>query len=156
MVISTGMTLPRWDSVAALYCLQKSMMLTPCGPSAVPTGGAGVACPACSWTFTKAAIFFLGGMPLPRCSVSLRSRLPDVRATRRSDHGRHVGTLVASDTRSRGELTRHLGELGVFIYPPAARPPDVATSRLYPSTGLQPRRRGKQDQTTACQERHGQ
>jgi len=38
MVISTGMTLPRWDSVAALYCLQKSMMLTPCGPRAVPTG----------------------------------------------------------------------------------------------------------------------
>ncbi len=28
--ISTGITLPRCDSVAALYCLQKSMMLTPC------------------------------------------------------------------------------------------------------------------------------
>src|SRR5436190_497234 len=57
------MTLPRWDSVAALYCLQKSMMLTPCGPSAVPTGGAGVAAPACSCTLTTAAtFFFLGGM----------------------------------------------------------------------------------------------
>ena len=55
--------LPRWDSVAALYCLQKSMMLTPCGPSAVPTGGAGVAAPACSCTLTTAAtFFFLGGM----------------------------------------------------------------------------------------------
>src|SRR5690606_17661713 len=62
MVISTGTTLPRWDSVAALYCLQKSMMLTPCGPSAVPTGGAGVAAPAWSCTLTSAAIFFLGGM----------------------------------------------------------------------------------------------
>src|ERR671923_2464135 len=62
MEISTGMMLPRWLSVAALYCLQKSMMLTPCGPSAVPTGGAGVAWPACSWTLTIAAIFFLGGM----------------------------------------------------------------------------------------------
>src|ERR1700721_3406827 len=39
------------------------MMLTPCGPSAVPTGGAGVAAPACSCTLTTAAIFFfLGGM----------------------------------------------------------------------------------------------
>ena len=28
--ISTGTTLPRWLSVAALYCLQNSMMLTPC------------------------------------------------------------------------------------------------------------------------------
>src|SRR5690606_14219111 len=62
MVISTGMMLPRWPSVAALYCLTKSMMLTPCGPRAVPTGGAGVACPAGSWTLTRAAIFFFGGM----------------------------------------------------------------------------------------------
>src|SRR3954452_13670719 len=62
MVISTGITLPRMDSVWALYALQKSMMLTPCGPSAVPTGGAGVAAPAWSCTFTRAAIFFLGGI----------------------------------------------------------------------------------------------
>src|SRR5712691_11788900 len=41
--ISTGMMLPACDSVAALYCRTKSMMLSPCGPSAVPTGGAGVA-----------------------------------------------------------------------------------------------------------------
>src|SRR5690349_12838698 len=39
------------------------MMLTPCGPRAVPTGGAGVAEPACSCTLTSAAIFFLGGIP---------------------------------------------------------------------------------------------
>src|SRR5450756_3024631 len=38
--ISTGMMLPRWASVAALYCLTKSMMFTPCGPRAVPTGAA--------------------------------------------------------------------------------------------------------------------
>src|SRR5689334_24379775 len=70
MVISTGMTLPRMASVWALYALQKSMMLTPCGPSAVPTGGAGLAAPACSCTLTSAAIFFLGGIP---CSL-FRSR----------------------------------------------------------------------------------
>src|SRR5918994_4991712 len=46
---------PRWASVAALYALQKSMMATPCGPRAVPTGGAGVACPAGIWIFTTAA-----------------------------------------------------------------------------------------------------
>src|SRR4029079_13620852 len=56
------MTFPRMDSVCALYALQKSMMLTPCGPRAVPTGGAGVAAPACSCTLTRAATFFLGGM----------------------------------------------------------------------------------------------
>src|SRR5215813_4321980 len=55
------MMLPRWDSVAALYCLTKSMMFTPCGPSAVPTGGAGVAAPAFSCTLTTAAIFFFLG-----------------------------------------------------------------------------------------------
>src|SRR4029450_6053480 len=46
MVISTGTTLPAWAWVAALYCLQKSMMFTAWGPRAVPTGGAGVAWPA--------------------------------------------------------------------------------------------------------------
>src|SRR5215213_5874290 len=38
------------------------MMLTPWGPRAVPTGGAGVAAPALSCTLTSAAIFFFGGM----------------------------------------------------------------------------------------------
>src|SRR6201996_4526491 len=60
------MMLPRWASVAALYCFTKSMMLTPCGPRAVPTGGAGVAAPAGSCTLTMALTFFLrGGMNLP-------------------------------------------------------------------------------------------
>src|SRR6476469_5064942 len=58
------MTFPRMDSVWALYALQNSMMFTPCGPRAVPTGGAGVAAPAWSCTLTKAAIFFFGGMLL--------------------------------------------------------------------------------------------
>src|SRR6478609_2732023 len=58
------MTFPRMDSVWALYALQNSMMFTPCGPRAVPTGGAGVAAPAWSCTLTRAATFFLGGIPL--------------------------------------------------------------------------------------------
>src|SRR5439155_13077715 len=58
-VISTGTIVPRWDSVWALYILQKSMMFTPWGPKAVPTGGAGVAAPAGIWIFTMAATRFL-------------------------------------------------------------------------------------------------
>src|SRR5207342_1264944 len=67
--ISAGMIIPRCASVAALYALQKSMMLMPCGPSAVPTGGAGVACPAGIWIFTIAASFFFA---ILYCSVRFR------------------------------------------------------------------------------------
>src|SRR4029078_12048942 len=52
------------------------MMFTPCGPRAVPTGGAGVAAPAFSCTLTSAAIFFLGGIALFSLSWSLRGLLP--------------------------------------------------------------------------------
>src|SRR4051812_18359632 len=57
-VISTGTIVPRWFSVCALYILQKSMIATPWGPRAVPTGGAGVAAPAGIWILTMAATFF--------------------------------------------------------------------------------------------------
>src|SRR3954470_2070170 len=56
------MTLPRCDSVAALYAMQNSMMLTPCWPSAGPTGGAGLAAPAWIWSLMTAVNRFLGGM----------------------------------------------------------------------------------------------
>src|SRR6266403_808341 len=60
MVITTGMMSPSWSlaDVLALNALQNSMMLTPCGPSAVPTGGAGVALPAGICNFTTAFTFF--------------------------------------------------------------------------------------------------
>ena len=45
-VISAGMTVSPIEAVRSLYALQNSMMLSPCGPSAVPIGGAGVALPA--------------------------------------------------------------------------------------------------------------
>ncbi len=64
---------PACFSVAALYCFTKSMVWTPCGPRAVPTGGAGVAPPAGSWIFTTARIFFFGGMAWCLLSVSGRS-----------------------------------------------------------------------------------
>src|SRR5579859_306138 len=67
------MMLPRWASVAALYCFTKSMMLTPCGPRAVPTGGAGVAAPAGSCTLTMDLSFLRGGIdPVPDSVFELR------------------------------------------------------------------------------------
>src|SRR6266853_6714072 len=66
MVITTGMMSPSWSlaDVLALNALQNSMMLTPCGPSAVPTGGAGVALPAGICNFTWPVIFFAMLFPL--------------------------------------------------------------------------------------------
>src|SRR5208282_4142457 len=59
MVTRTGKIIPSGSfCVLALNCLQKSMMLTPCGPSAVPTGGAGVALPAGICSFTEPVTFF--------------------------------------------------------------------------------------------------
>src|SRR5687768_2206699 len=49
---------PSSFAVLALKALQKSMMAMPCGPSAVPTGGAGVALPAGIWILTIAATLF--------------------------------------------------------------------------------------------------
>src|SRR2546423_7333773 len=49
-------------AVRALKFLQKSMMLIPWGPSAGPTGGAGVALPAAIWSFTCVCTFFGGAI----------------------------------------------------------------------------------------------
>ena len=64
--MTTGMISPAWLWVFALNCLQKSMMFTPCWPSAGPTGGAGFALPAGIWSFTNALIDF--AMFVPSCS----------------------------------------------------------------------------------------
>src|SRR5918994_1319596 len=64
IVTTTGMTIPLWLWVRALNCFTNSMMLTPCGPSAVPTGGAGVAAPAGHCNFTIALIFFAISSPV--------------------------------------------------------------------------------------------
>src|SRR5487761_2234924 len=61
-------------AVFALNALQNSMMLTPCGPSAVPTGGAGVALPAGICSFTEPVTFFAITKPSLQ-SLSPRSRL---------------------------------------------------------------------------------
>src|SRR5262245_41130142 len=75
-------------------------MLMPCGPSAVPTGGAGVACPAGSASFTTtctslvgAAIESLPGLFLDDARRSDRLDLPVLELDRRlpgEDHHVHA------------------------------------------------------------------
>src|SRR5437667_3475295 len=68
--------MPAWDPVFALNCFTKSMMFTPCGPSAFPTGGAGVACPAGTCSLTIAVTGFAisepsaASSPVPRMSAA--------------------------------------------------------------------------------------
>src|SRR6185437_1966324 len=89
------MTLPRSDSVWALYALTNSMMLTPCWPSAGPTGGAGVAAPALICNLMIAESFrFLGGIS----SFLLDLNLGDL-AERQLDWG-----LAAEDGHQHLEL----------------------------------------------------
>src|SRR3954466_10964110 len=97
---------PRWGSVFSLYALQKSMMLMPCGPSAVPTGGAGVAWPAGIWIFTIAASFFFAIFPF---APSLRRRVPAPRTLTRR---RALHFVPAPRARCRALLElRDLAEL---------------------------------------------
>src|SRR5512142_217538 len=48
-------------AVCALKALQNSMMLTPCWPSAGPTGGAGFAWPPGIWSLISVRTFFAMG-----------------------------------------------------------------------------------------------
>jgi hypothetical protein len=56
--MTTGMIMPFASFVFALNDLQNSMILTPCWPSAGPTGGAGFACPPGICSFMIAFTFF--------------------------------------------------------------------------------------------------
>ena len=56
-VTSTGRIIPACCDVRELNSFTNAMMLIPWGPSAVPTGGAGVACPAGICSFTNPVTF---------------------------------------------------------------------------------------------------
>src|SRR5882672_4068360 len=60
-VISTGIVTSSFvcACVRALNCLQNSMMLTPCWPSAGPMGGDGLAFPAGTWSLMNPVTFFM-------------------------------------------------------------------------------------------------
>src|ERR1700733_7639496 len=123
MVMSTGTTWPRMLSVAWLYCLQNSIVWTPWGPNAVPTGGAGVADPASSWIFTTASPFFFGGIVSVSffdISVPVRLELGDLaefeldRGLPAEDVDQHLELeLVLVDLRN---LAREVGK-GTFLDP---------------------------------------
>ena len=57
-VMTTGITVPLSFCVWALNALTNSMMLTPCWPSAGPTGGAGDAWPPTAWSLICVRTFF--------------------------------------------------------------------------------------------------
>src|SRR5919198_5458030 len=66
------MTWPANCWVCSLYWRQKSMMFTPCCPRAVPTGGAGVACPALICNLTRARTFLRVRRALSPMALHLR------------------------------------------------------------------------------------
>src|SRR5436309_9390479 len=70
------MTVPVSLCVCALNALQNSMMLIPCWPSAGPTGGAGLACPAFACSLIVVRTFFaMSGLSLSgSCAGGLRAR----------------------------------------------------------------------------------
>src|SRR5215210_1789627 len=71
------------------------MMLTPCWPSAGPTGGAGVAAPALIWSLMTAVNRFLGGIAfLLRRDVGLGSWLEGPLAGARAERARRGGEGV--------------------------------------------------------------
>src|SRR3954466_11987248 len=84
MVMRTGTMSPSFACawVAALNSLQNPMMLTPCWPSAGPTGGDGFALPAGSCSLTNPVIFFAilysSGGPNGRDAASHLSGLLDL------------------------------------------------------------------------------
>src|SRR4051812_3032982 len=58
-------------AVCALKALQNSMMLTPCWPSAGPTGGAGLAWPPGIWSLMRVRTFFAMSRPCVPSLVEL-------------------------------------------------------------------------------------
>src|SRR5215510_2505164 len=76
MVTTTGRIRPSWPPVWALKPLQNSMMLTPCWPSAGPTGGDGLAFPAGICSLTIAWTFFAMSEPLHLVVLELHGREP--------------------------------------------------------------------------------
>src|SRR5512139_547238 len=68
--------------------LQNSMMLTPCWPSAGPTGGEGLAFPAGIWSFTIACTFFAMSEPFDLVVLELDRGEP-------SEDGHHHLQLAA-------------------------------------------------------------
>src|SRR4029450_13106437 len=103
---------PCLSCVRALNALQNSMMLTPCWPSAGPTGGDGFACPAGHCSFTIATTFFANAGLLGLLSV----RVIEHDGRRAAEHVHHHLELllvfhhlvdVAGEVRERSAHHAH-------------------------------------------------
>src|SRR5512139_1793585 len=86
--MTTGMIVPSCERVLELKALQNSMMLTPCCPSAGPTGGEGFAFPAGICSFTIACTFFAISEPFDLVVLEFHGRQP-------SEDGHHDLQLAA-------------------------------------------------------------
>src|SRR4051794_1059826 len=96
------------------------MMWPPGGRGGVPPGGAGVAAPACSWTLTSAAIFFLGGIALRVSFVVVR------RGHREPDRLCHLALLAATGNRTILVLASPRCEICVHRRPAVDTPGSVS------------------------------
>src|SRR2546429_647793 len=102
------------------------MMFTPCGPSAVPTGGAGVACPAGTCSFTTAAIgLAIGSVRFQLQVIKLDRRGPPEQRHRDPhlalvryhflDRAREVGERPFRDLHHLARQERNV-LLGLFLF----------------------------------------
>src|SRR2546425_4749407 len=119
IVTTTGRISPSWLAVCALNPLQNSMMLTPCWPSAGPTGGEGFALPAGIWSLTTAWTFFTWKHPSTRhSSESLHLVVLELDRGRPAEdrhgdlHPAALGIHVLDDARSE----EHTSELQSLAY----------------------------------------
>src|SRR5437016_10914057 len=102
--MTTGITVPLSPCVCALNAFTNSMMLTPCCPSAGPTGGAGLAWPPTACSLIWVRTFFAIALDLLHLvEAHLDRRLP---AEDRHQHLQPLGVLVdlrdlAGDVRPR-------------------------------------------------------
>src|SRR5579859_3449390 len=96
------MTVPASDWVWALNDLTNSMMLTPCWPSAGPTGGAGLAWPPTAWSLISVSTFFAISDLLHLVEADLDRRLTP---EDRDQHLESLGILV-----DLGDLAGEVGQ----------------------------------------------
>src|SRR6266511_4204650 len=113
MVISTGTTLPTCACVAALYCLTNSMMFTACGPSAVPTGGAGLASRELDLDHRRHTTAAAGWLRwhLPACSLDSSLALAALQLLHLVERKLHRG-LAAQDRHQHLDLLLVRVDLG--------------------------------------------
>src|SRR5215470_5015042 len=113
----TGMIRPSFACacVAALNCLQNSMMLTPCWPSAGPMGGAGLALPAGICSFTCPVTFFIASPHRGACG---RAALPRPN-TLRSNLLRAAHFTARTPSSELGARLLHLHEVQLHRGRPA-------------------------------------